>query len=152
MSNLLDELYQKDTQTRIATGGARGIDPTIVEKVRGAELADMGQKAAVQAGMAENMRQNRVEEGLQKDYMKQEKLAQGLETASFLGTTVLGSQEGAKPAVPEQGQWLNDKPLNIKPVYLSDVLFDVKLYTKDEATGKYQWNTPLFDRIWSAFK
>jgi len=47
MSNLLDELYQKDTQTRIATGGARGIDPTIVEKVRGAELADMNQKAAV---------------------------------------------------------------------------------------------------------
>jgi len=94
------------------------------------------------------MRQNRVEEGLTKDYMKQEKLAQGLEAASFLGTTVLGSREGAKPAVPEQGQWLQDKPLNIKPVYLSDVLFDVKLYTKDEATGKYQWNTALFDNIW----
>lgn len=148
MSNLLDELYQKDTQTRIATGGARGIDPTIVEKVRGAELADMNQKAAVQSRQAEEMRQNRVEEGLTKDYMKQEKLAQGLEAASFLGTTVLGSQEGEKPAVPEQGQWLQDKPLNIKPVYLSDVLFDVKLYTKDEATGKYQWNTALFDNIW----
>jgi len=148
MSNLLDELYQKDTQTRIATGGARGIDPTIVEKVRGAELADMNQKAAVQSRQAEEMRQNRVEEGLTKDYMKQEKLAQGLEAASFLGTTVLGSREGAKPAVPEQGQWLQDKPLNIKPVYLSDVLFDVKLYTKDEATGKYQWNTQLFNNIW----
>ena len=148
MSNLLDDLYQKDTQTRIATGGARGIDPTIVEKVRGAELADMNQKAAVQSRQAEEMRQNRVEEGLTKDYMKQEKLAQGLEAASFLGTTVLGSREGAKPAVPEQGQWLQDKPLNIKPVYLSDVLFDVKLYTKDEATGKYQWNTQLFNNIW----
>ncbi len=150
MSNLLDELYQKDTQTRIATGGARGIDPTIVEKVRGAELADMNQKAAVQSRQAEEMRQNRVEEGLTKDYMKQEKLAQGLEAASFLGTTVLGSREGAKPAVPEQGQWLQDKPLNIKPVYLSDVLFDVKLYTKDEATGKYQWNTQLFNNIWGS--
>ena len=150
MSNLLDELYQKDTQTRIATGGARGIDPTIVEKVRGAELADMGQKAAVQAGMAENMRQNRVEEGLQKDYMKQEKLAQGLEAASFLGTTVLGSQEGAKPAVPEQGQWLQDKPLNIKPVRLMDNIFDVKLGGIDQNTGKWQWNTQLFNNIWGS--
>jgi len=150
MSNLLDELYQKDTQTRIATGGARGIDPTIVEKVRGAELADMGQKAAVQAGMAENMRQNRVEEGLQKDYMKQEKLAQGLEAASFLGTTVLGSREGAKPAVPEQGQWLQDKPLNIKPVMLMDNIFDVKLGGIDQNTGKWQWNTQLFNNIWGS--
>lgn len=150
MSNLLDELYQKDTQTRIATGGARGIDPTIVEKVRGAELADMNQKAAVQAGMAENMRQNRVEEGLQKDYMKQEKLAQGLEAASFLGTTVLGSQEGEKPAVPEQGQWLNDKPLNIKPVRLMDNIFDVKLGGIDQNTGKWQWNTQLFNNIWGS--
>ena len=150
MSNLLDELYQKDTQTRIATGGARGIDPTIVEKVRGAELADMGQKAAVQAGMAENMRQNRVEEGLQKDYMKQEKLAQGLEAASFLGTTVLGSREGAKPAVPEQGQWLQDKPLNIKPVRLMDNIFDVKLGGIDQNTGKWQWNTQLFNNIWGS--
>ena len=150
MSNLLDDLYQKDTQTRIATGGARGIDPTIVEKVRGAELADMGQKAAVQAGMAENMRQNRVEEGLQKDYMKQEKLAQGLEAASFLGTTVLGSREGAKPAVPEQGQWLNDKPLNIKPVRLMDNIFDVKLGGIDQNTGKWQWNTQLFNNIWGS--
>jgi len=150
MSNLLDDLYQKDTQTRIATGGARGIDPTIVEKVRGAELADMGQKAAVQAGMAENMRQNRVEEGLQKDYMKQEKLAQGLEAASFLGTTVLGSREGAKPAVPEQGQWLQDKPLNIKPVMLMDNIFDVKLGGIDQNTGKWQWNTQLFNNIWGS--
>lgn len=150
MSNLLDELYQKNTQTRIATGGARGIDPTIVEKVRGAELADMGQKAAVQAGMAENMRQNRVEEGLQKDYMKQEKLAQGLEAASFLGTTVLGSREGAKPAVPEQGQWLQDKPLNIKPVRLMDNIFDVKLGGIDQNTGKWQWNTQLFNNIWGS--
>jgi hypothetical protein len=150
MSNLLDDLYQKDTQTRIATGGARGIDPTIVEKVRGAELADMGQKAAVQAGMAENMRQNRVEEGLQKDYMKQEKLAQGLEAASFLGTTVLGSREGAKPAVPEQGQWLQDKPLNIKPVRLMDNIFDVKLGGIDQNTGKWQWNTQLFNNIWGS--
>jgi len=150
MSNLLDELYQKDTQTRIATGGARGIDPTIVEKTREAELSDMNQKAAVQAGMAENMRQNRVEEGLQKDYMKQEKLAQGLEAASFLGTTVLGSQEGAKPAVPEQGQWLNDKPLNIKPVMLMDNIFDVKLGGIDQNTGKWQWNTQLFNNIWGS--
>ena len=150
MSNLLDDLYQKDTQTRIATGGARGIDPTIVEKVRGAELADMNQKAAVQAGMAENMRQNRVEEGLQKDYMKQEKLAQGLEAASFLGTTVLGSREGAKPAVPEQGQWLQDKPLNIKPVRLMDNIFDVKLGGIDQNTGKWQWNTQLFNNIWGS--
>ena len=148
--NLLDELYQKDTQTRIATGGARGIDPTIVEKVRGAELADMNQKAAVQAGMAENMRHNRVEEGLTKDYMKQEKLAQGLEAASFLGTTVLGSREGAKPAVPEQGQWLQDKPLNIKPVMLMDNIFDVKLGGIDQNTGKWQWNTQLFNNIWGS--
>ena len=150
MSNLLDDLYQKDTQTRIATGGARGIDPTIVEKVRGAELADMNQKAAVQSRQAEEMRQNRVEEGLTKDYMKQEKLAQGLEAASFLGTTVLGSREGAKPAVPEQGQWLQDKPLNIKPVMLMDNIFDVKLGGIDQNTGKWQWNTQLFNNIWGS--
>ena len=135
---------------RAMDGGARGLDPTIVEKVRGAELADMGQKAAVQAGMAENMRQNRVQEGLTKDYMKQEKLAQGLEAASFLGTTVLGSREGAKPAVPEQGQWLQDKPLNIKPVRLMDNIFDVKLGGIDQNTGKWQWNTQLFNNIWGS--
>lgn len=147
MSNLLDELYQKDTQTRIATGGARGLDPTVVEKAREAELSGLNQKAAVQAGQAENMRQNRVEEGLTKDYMKQEKLAQGLEAASFLGTTVLGSREGAKPAVPEQGQ---NKPLNIKPVMLMDNIFDVKLGGIDQNTGKWQWNTQLFNNIWGS--
>lgn len=143
MSNLLDELYQRDTQTRIATGGARGIDPTIVENAREAELSDMNRKAAVGASIAENIRQNRVEEGLQKDFMKDQKLAQGLEAASFLGTTYLGTRE--KPAVKEQ-------PLNLKPVYLSDHLFDVKLYDVDNATGQRKWNTQLMNNIWPTYE
>jgi hypothetical protein len=62
----------------------------------------------------------------------------------------LGSQEDAKPAVPEQGQWLNDKPLNIKPVMLMDNIFDVKLGGIDQNTGKWQWNTQLFNNIWGS--
>jgi hypothetical protein len=147
MKNLLDELYQRDTQTRIATGGARGIDPTIVENAREAELSDMNRKAAVGASQAENMRQNRLEEKLTKNYMKDQKLAQGLEAASFLGTTYLGTREGIKPAVQ-----LQDKPLNIKPVYLSDHLFDVKLYDVDNATGQRKWNTQLMNNIWPTYE
>jgi outer membrane protein assembly factor BamB len=143
MGNLLDELYQKDTQTRIATGGARGIDPTIVENAREAELSDMNRKAAVGASQAENIRQNRLEEKLTKNYMKDQKLAQGLEAASFLGTTYLGTRK--KPTVKEQ-------PLNIKPVYLSDHLFDVKLYDVDNATGQKKWNTQLMNNIWPTYE
>jgi outer membrane protein assembly factor BamB len=143
MNNLLDELYQKDTQTRIATGGARGIDPTIVENAREAELSDMNRKAAVGASQAENIRQNRLEEKLTKNYMKDQKLAQGLEAASFLGTTYLGTRK--KPTVKEQ-------PLNIKPVYLSDHLFDVKLYDVDNATGQKKWNTQLMNNIWPTYE
>jgi hypothetical protein len=146
MSNLLDELYQKDTQTRIATGGARGIDPTIVEKVRGAELADMGQKAAVQAGMAENMRQNRVEEGLQDRYIKDSKTAQNLNAVAMLGTTYLGSREGAKPAVSEQGQGLR-----YKPVFVWSSVFDVPIFQKNQETGKWginaEWENNVFGGI-----
>ena len=146
MSNLLDELYQKNTQTRIATGGARGIDPTIVENARATELAGQNQKAAVEASQAENMRSNRVEEGLQKDYIKDSKTAQNLQAVAMLGTTYLGSREGAKPAVATPTP--QEQPLQLKPVYLLDNLFDVKLYNTDPATGKWQWNTQLVNNIW----
>jgi hypothetical protein len=144
MNNLLDELYQKDTQTRIATGGARGIDPTIVENAREAELSDMNRKAAVGASQAENIRQNRLEEKLTKNYMKDQKLAQGLEAASFLGTTYLGSR---KSSVQPQ-----DKPLNLKPVLLIDHLFDVPLYHVDNNTGQVTWNKPLMNNMFTTSK
>lgn len=139
MKNLLDELYQKDTQTRIATGGARGIDPVIVENAREAELSAMNQKAAVQAGMAENIRQNKVEEKLQSDYIKDTKTAQNLNAVAMLGTTYLGSR---KPAVSQEQQF------KIKPVFLIDSIFDVPLITTDQ-NGNRTWNTELFSRIWS---
>lgn len=138
MGNLLDELYQKDTQTRIATGGARGIDPLLVEKTREAELSGMNQKAAVQAGMAENMRQNRVEEKLQSDYIKDSKTAQNLQAVAYLGTTYLGSRKQA----------VTPKEQPLKPVTLIDSIFDVKIGGMNKDTGKWEFNQDLIKNIW----